>query len=125
MTDDLPVPHDALLQLGLTDEEIAKAARSRPLVVAAQAKEAPGAYFDVASAQRAVRAIQKFKHTKGRWGSTPLKLDPWQVVWVIAPVFGWLAYDPELGRAVRVIRSAWIEVPRKNGKSTLRPCPMW
>ncbi|QDY79785.1 terminase large subunit [Streptomyces qinzhouensis] len=118
-TDDLPVPLDALRALGLSEDDISAACRSRPLVVAAQAKDAPGAYFDVAAARRAVRAIQKFKHTKGRWGRSRLKLDPWQVVWVVAPIFGWLAYDPELGRAVRVIRSAWIEVPRKNGKSTL------
>ncbi|MEU5429039.1 terminase TerL endonuclease subunit [Streptomyces olivoreticuli] len=119
MTDGLPVPYDALLSLGLTEDEIADALRSRPLVVAVQASSAPGAFFDVLSARRALDAIQSFKHTKGRWGSTPLKLSPWQIVWVIAPIFGWLAYDPELGRAVRVIRSAWIEVPRKNGKSTL------
>ncbi len=118
-TDDLPVPHDALLQLGLTDDEISDALQSRPLVVAAQAATAAGSYFDVPSARRALDAIQSFKHTKGRWGSTPLKLSPWQVVWVVAPIFGWLAHDDELGRAVRVIRSAWIEVPRKNGKSTL------
>ncbi|MGW1277592.1 terminase large subunit [Streptomyces tsukubensis] len=117
--DDLPVPLDALRALGLSEDDIAAACRSRPLVVAAQAKDAPGAYFDVAAARRAISAIQKFRHTKGRWGRARLKLDPWQVVWVVAPIFGWLAYDPELGRAVRVIRSAWIEVPRKNGKSTL------
>ncbi|WP_254392875.1 terminase large subunit domain-containing protein, partial [Streptomyces buecherae] len=119
MTDGLPVPYGALLELGVTPEEISAAHASRPLVVATQTKDAPGAYFDVPSARRALDAVQSFRHTKGRWGSTPLKLDPWQVVWVIAPIFGWLAYDPELGRAVRVIRSAWIEVPRKNGKSTL------
>ncbi|MEU5160466.1 terminase TerL endonuclease subunit [Streptomyces sp. NPDC020875] len=118
-TDDLPVPLDALRALGLAEDDIAAACRSRPLVVAAQAKDAPGAYFDVAAARRAIRAIEKFKHTKGRWGRSRLKLAPWQVVWVVAPIFGWLAHDPELGRAVRVIRSAWIEVPRKNGKSTL------
>ncbi|MEU3060660.1 terminase large subunit [Streptomyces subrutilus] len=119
LTDGLPVPYDALLELGVTPEEISAALDSRPLVVTVQASQAPGAYFDVPSARRALDAVQSFRHTKGRWGSTRLKLDPWQVVWVIAPVFGWLAHDPELGRAVRVIRSAWIEVPRKNGKSTL------
>lgn len=119
LTDGLPVPYDALLELGVTPEEISAALASRPLVVTVQASQAPGAYFDVASARRALDAVQSFRHTKGRWGSTRLKLDPWQVVWVIAPIFGWLAHDPELGRAVRVIRSAWIEVPRKNGKSTL------
>lgn len=118
-TDDLPVPLGALRELGLSEDDIASAVRSRPLVVAAQAKDAPGAYFDVAAARRAISAIESFKHTKGRWGSTRLKLSPWQVVWVIAPVFGWLAHDDELGRAVRVIRSVWCEVPRKNGKSTL------
>ncbi|CAM5247550.1 terminase [Streptomyces spiroverticillatus] len=119
LTDAPPVPLDALRQLGLSEDEIAAALESRPLVVAAQAANAPGAYFDVAAARRAVDAIQSFQHTKGRWGNSRLKLDPWQVVWVIAPIFGWLAHDAELGRAVRVIRSAWIEVPRKNGKSTL------
>ncbi|MFB6908071.1 terminase large subunit [Streptomyces bacillaris] len=88
-------------------------------MVASQAENAPGAYFDVNAARRAIDAIQSFKHTKGRWGNSRLKLSPWQIVWVIAPIFGWLAFDAELGRAVRVIRSVWCEVPRKNGKSTL------
>lgn len=116
---ELPVPRDALLELGLTDEEIDQAAASRPLVVANQAHKAPGAYFSVEAAGRAIKAIESFKHTKGRWGNAPLKLAPWQIVWVIAPVFGWLWHDPELGRDVRVIRSVWVEIPRKNGKSTL------
>ncbi|MFE1129617.1 terminase large subunit [Streptomyces albidoflavus] len=118
-TETLPVPLDALRELGLSEDEIAQALASRPLVVAAQAANAPGAYFDVAAARRAVDAIQSFKHTKGRWGNSRLKLSPWQIVWVIAPIFGWLAFDAELGRPVRVIRSVWCEVPRKNGKSTL------
>lgn len=117
--DGLPVPREALHALGLDDGQIAEALASRPLVVAFQAHEQPGAWFDVAAARRAVRAIESFKHTKGRWGSTPLKLAPWQLVWVVAPVFGWLWHDPELGRPVRVVRACWIEVPRKNGKSTL------
>ncbi|NED36671.1 terminase large subunit [Streptomyces sp. SID8499] len=103
----------------MSDEEIDQAAKSRPLVVANQAHKAPGAYFSVEAAGRAIKAIESFKHTKGRWGNSPLKLAPWQIVWVIAPVFGWLWYDPELGRDVRVIRSVWVEIPRKNGKSTL------
>lgn len=118
-TDVLPVPVEALYELGLGDEQIRQAVESRPLVVACQAHEQPGAWFDVEAARRAIRAIESFKHTKGRWGATPLKLAPWQLVWVIAPVFGWLWHDPELGRPVRVVRACWIEVPRKNGKSTL------
>ncbi|MER5863768.1 terminase TerL endonuclease subunit [Kitasatospora sp. NPDC002040] len=118
-TDALPVPYDALLELGMTEDEIAEALESRPLVVAHQQHQQPGAYFSVEAARRAVRAIETMKHTKGRWGGTRLKLAPWQIAWIIAPVFGWLWYDPEIGRAVRVTRTVWIEVPRKAGKSTL------
>ncbi|MFJ9549074.1 terminase large subunit [Streptomyces erythrochromogenes] len=119
MTDGLPVAYDALLELGLTEDEIAEAVKSRPLVLANQAPQREGAYFDVPAARRAIAAIESMKHTKGRWGGTPLKLAPWQKVWIIAPIFGWLWFDPELGRAVRVARTVWIEVPRKAGKSTL------
>jgi phage terminase large subunit-like protein len=117
--DNLPVPHDALIELGLTEDEIAEASAARPLVVANQLAERPGAFFDVAAARQAMRAIESFRHTKGRWGGTPLKLAPWQAVWVIAPVFGWRFFDEELERDVRVARAIWVEVPRKNGKSTL------
>lgn len=119
VADALPVPRAALHELGLTDEQVKQALDARPLVVAHQAHKQPGAWFDVPAAKRAIRAIESFKHTKGRWGGAPLKLAPWQLVWVIAPVFGWLWVDPELDRPVRVVRACWIEVPRKNGKSTL------
>ncbi|MFF2256724.1 terminase large subunit [Streptomyces albidoflavus] len=119
LTDGLPVPHEALLELGLTEDEIADAVKSRPLVLAHQAPQREGAYFDVPAARRAISAIETMKHTKGRWGGTPRKLAPWQKVWIIAPIFGWLWHDPELGRPVRVARTVWIEVPRKAGKSTL------
>jgi phage terminase large subunit-like protein len=122
-TDTLPVPREALLELGLTDEQIAEAEAARPLVVAFQADQHPGAWFDVGRAARALKALGAFKHTKGRWAGVSMRigegLDPWQVVWVLAPIFGWVYHDAEIDRVVRVIRSAWIEVPRKNGKSTL------
>lgn len=119
LAEGLPVPRAALHELGLTDEQIGQALASRPLVVANQAHEQEGAWFDVEAAAKAIQAIESFKHTKGRWGGTPLLLEPWQLVWVIAPIFGWLYFDEECGRPVRVVRTAWIEVPRKNGKSTL------
>lgn len=122
-TDALPVPREALLELGLTEEQILEAEESRPLVVAFQADEQPGAWFDVDRARKALKALASFKHTKGRWAGQPLRvglgLDPWQVVWVLAPVFGWVYHDEEADRVVRVIRTVWIEIPRKNGKSTL------
>ena len=120
---DLPVPREALYELGLTEAQVEEAEAARPLVVAFQASEESGAYFDVARAKRALRALASFKHTKGRWAGLPLRLGqglaPWQVVWVLAPVFGWVVHDPEVGAVVRVIRTAWVEIPRKNGKSTV------
>ena len=90
--------------------------------MAFQADKHPGAWFDVERARKALRAIGAFKHTKGRWAGVSMRLgeglDPWQVVWVLAPIFGWVYHDAEIDRVVRVVRSAWIEVPRKNGKST-------
>lgn len=121
-TDFLPVPREALLELGLTEEQIADAEARRPLVCAFQADKHPGAWFDVEKARKALRAIGAFKHTKGRWAGVSMRLgeglDPWQVVWVLAPIFGWVYHDAEIDRVVRVVRSAWIEIPRKNGKST-------
>ncbi|WP_431903664.1 terminase large subunit [Nonomuraea sp. bgisy101] len=119
----LPVPRDALLELGLTEAQIDQAAAAAPLVVAFQADQQEGAWFDVERARKALRALAKFRHTKGRWAGQPFQLgrglDPWQVVWILAPIFGWVFFDEEIGRVVRVIRTAWIEVPRKNGKSTI------
>jgi phage terminase large subunit-like protein len=121
-TTDLPVPREALLELGLTEEQIAEAEARRPLVVAFQADKHPGAWFDVDRAKKALRALGAFKHTKGRWAGVSMRLgeglDPWQVVWVLAPIFGWVHHDAEIDRVVRVVRSAWVEIPRKNGKST-------
>lgn len=119
----LPVPYECLIELGLTPEQIEEAQAAAPLVVACQAQDWPGAWYDVPRAARALKALGVFKHTKGRWAGVRMRLgeglDPWQVVWVLAPVFGWVYHDAEIDRVVRVIRSAWIEVPRKNGKSTL------
>lgn len=119
----LPVPRAQLLELGLTDAQIDEALDAAPLVVAFQADQHPGAWFDVPRARKALKALAAFKHTKGRWAGVAMRLgeglDPWQVVWVLAPIFGWVYHDAEIDRVVRVIRSAWVEVPRKNGKSTL------
>lgn len=119
----LPVPREALLELGLTEEQIDEAAQRRPLVLAFQADRQEGAWFDVDRARKALKALGAFKHTKGRWAGRPMKLgqglDPWQVVWFIAPVFGWVFFDEEIGEVVRVIRTVWFEIPRKAGKSTL------
>jgi phage terminase large subunit-like protein len=119
----LPAPYDALIELGMTHEQIMDGAERAPLIVGFQADQHPDAWFDVPRARKALKAIGAFKHTKGRWAGVPMRLgeglDPWQVVWIMAPIFGWVYHDAEIDVVVRVIRTAWIEIPRKNGKSTL------
>jgi phage terminase large subunit-like protein len=119
----LPVPYEALIELGLTPEQIEDGRSRAPLVCAFQADEADGAYFDVERVRRALKGLATFRHTKGRWAGKPLKLGQglaaWQIVWFIAPVFGWVRWDDEVEQVVRVIRTVWFEVPRKAGKSTI------
>lgn len=116
----LPIPEWAvveLVELGVVDPE----ERVQPPSIATPAPSddpasrqfVPGAFFDVAEVARVVKALCALQHIKGRWRGKPLRPSAWQVLYVIAPVFGWRVGDR------RVIRSAWIEVPRKNGKSTL------
>lgn len=124
----LPVPYDALVELGMSHEQIVEAAGKRPRTVAFQADQHPDAWFDVDRAKRALRALGAFTHTKGRWAGVHLRLgqglDPWQVVWILAPVFGWVYFDAELDRVVRVIRRVWVEIPRKNGKALAVDTPI-
>ncbi len=72
-------------------------------------------YFDVAEASRACRFIERLPHIKGEWAKRGLliTLEPWQC-FIVAMVFGW---RDEAGN--RRFRTAYIEVARKNAKSTL------
>lgn len=80
-----------------------------------QADQAAGAYFDVAQVDRFLRFARRLRHIKGRsFAGKPLELDLWQIVYFIGPIFGWHRAD-----GFRVFREALLEVPRKNGKSTL------
>lgn len=74
---------------------------------------APGDYFDDAAADRAVRFIEQLLHlTQGT--REPFILEPFQRDDIIRPLFGWKRAD-----GLRKYRTAYIELPRKNGKSNL------
>jgi phage terminase large subunit-like protein len=75
-------------------------------------------YFDPERVDRVLRSFGALQHTKGDFGGMPLDPDVWQIAYILAPVFGWVA-DDRRGRARRVVRECWVEVSRKNGKSTL------
>ncbi|GAA4100875.1 terminase large subunit [Nonomuraea soli] len=76
------------------------------------------ARFDPERVDRVLKAFSLLRHTKGKWAGKPLTPDPWQIAYVIAPVFGWIKKN-RAGTWVRVVRDLYVDVPRKNGKSTL------
>lgn len=78
-----------------------------------------GARFDPARVDRVLSAFRRLRHTKGRWAGKPLEPDTWQLAYILAPVFGWVRWDEDTDGYVRVVRSLYVEVPRRNGKSTL------
>ncbi len=71
--------------------------------------------FDKKAAQVAVNFFEKLLvHVKGEWAGEPFILQDWQREEIIKQIFGWKRKD-----GTRRYRTAYIEIPRKNGKSTL------
>jgi len=73
-----------------------------------------GCYFDEDAGKFVCDFVETFcRQSKGRWRGTPLSLLDWQRD-LIMRVYGWKRSD---GR--RRFRRVYVEVPKKNGKSTL------
>lgn len=121
-----PVPTGFLEVLeaeGYTPDEIRHALEEAPPRWCTPAPTGPRVFFDPGAALRAVRAMCKLRHTKTRrWKGAPFRPEAWQVIWIIAPAFGWRYRldhpDAELA-GTRVTRTVYVEIPRKNGKSSL------
>lgn len=76
--------------------------------------------FNEERAAAAVTFIEKYcHHTKGRWAGAPFILDDWQRDRIINPLFGEERWSDDLGRWVRRYRKAYLELPKKSGKSEL------
>jgi phage terminase large subunit-like protein len=94
-----------------------------------------GLFYDEDAADHAVDFFSLLKHSLGsEFAGKPFELSPWQEFDVRRPLYGWMKpdndkymrmrgrpwdgdpYDPEM--FVRRFRSAYIEVGKKNGKST-------
>jgi phage terminase large subunit-like protein len=86
------------------------------MILTSNALPAPdGYFFDDAAADHAVKFFEHYlRHSKGRWAGKRFILEPWQREDIIRPLFGWRRPD-----GTRRYRHAYIELPRKNGKSTL------
>ncbi len=71
--------------------------------------------FDEKKAERVIRFIECLKHTKGEFHGKPFILLPWQKK-IVSDVFGTMRDDfPDQ----RQYSTAYIEIPKKNGKSEL------
>lgn len=73
--------------------------------------------FNKAKAERVCKFIQLLPHTKGKWAKVPLnerriKLEPWQL-FIHMVFYGWERRKDKNRR----FRTAYVCVPRKNGKS--------
>lgn len=75
--------------------------------------KARGIWFDETAAKVALAFFGLCKHSKGEWAGRPVTLEPWQQfhIWSI---FGWKRDD-----GTRRFRTSYLEVARKNGKSTM------
>lgn len=71
-------------------------------------------HFDAAKAAWAIEFFSHLRHSKGASAGKPFILEPWQA-FIVGSLFGWRAAKGGLRR----FRTAYVEVPRKNGKSTL------
>lgn len=71
-------------------------------------------YWDDSAANHVCTFIEVLPHVKGQWATSTIELEGWQC-FLVAVVFGWRRKADSLRR----FRVVYIEVPRKNAKSTL------
>lgn len=80
-------------------------------------------WFDVEKANAMLYFTETFlKHAKGKWAGQPLILESWQRFF-FANIYGWQKFNDE-GKAVRIIRNVYLQVPKKNGKTIMGGSPV-
>lgn len=86
----------------------------------ADLERAPGSdwpwVFDADRAERPCEFMELLPHIKGKWARDRrlIELDAWQC-FILTTVFGWVHRETGLRR----FREVYLEIPRKNAKSTL------
>ena len=70
-------------------------------------------YFDKQAANRMINFYKLTPHVRGEWAGDPIVLEGWQE-FIIGCLFGWKRND-----GTRKYNEGYIQVARKNGKSTL------
>lgn len=77
-----------------------------------------GAEFDPERVDRVLEFLTLLRHTQGKLAGQPLEPMDWQIAYIVAPLFGWVA-ENEDGDWVRYFRRGFVSVARKNSKTTL------
>src|SRR5215217_565233 len=90
-----------------------------PAIITPEPRDVRGAKFDPVRVDRVLDSFALMRHTQGKWAGRPLIPDPWEIAYILAPTFGWVIFDREFDAYVRIIRELYVDVPRKNGKTTL------
>jgi phage terminase large subunit-like protein len=71
-------------------------------------------FFDAPAAQKAVNFFSLLHQVEGEWAGQPFKLQGWEQR-IVRDIFGWKRVEDRL----RKHRTAYVEIPKKNGKSTV------
>lgn len=71
-----------------------------------------GYYFDPIAAEKICDFVRRLRHVKGKWAGQTIQLEPWQC-FILTTIFGWRRKSD----GARRFRQAYLEIPRKNGKS--------
>jgi phage terminase large subunit-like protein len=87
---------------------------TEPTVSTAALHLPEGAYYDEDAADRAVRFFGLINLVEGKGAGDKWKLMPWMEYEIVRPLFGYKRADGS-----RLYRTCWVEVPRKNAKTTL------
>ncbi|RIJ65553.1 terminase large subunit [Rummeliibacillus sp. POC4] len=75
-------------------------------------------WFDVDKANEMLDFVQSFvRHVKGPLAGELISLEEWEM-FIFANMYGWY-HENEKGNIVRVIREAYVQVPKKNGKTII------
>lgn len=80
--------------------------------------------FDRERANRICAWVESFPHIKGRWAKARrpedrlIRLEDWQC-FILATAFGWVHRSDDGAPLIRRFQTVYIEVPRKNAKTTL------
>ncbi|MED2754587.1 terminase large subunit, partial [Bacillus thuringiensis] len=75
-------------------------------------------WFEVDHANEMLDFVQSFiRHVKGPLAGQLMELELWEM-FVFANMYGWYRKN-EKGKVVRVVREAYVQVPKKNGKTII------